>query len=393
LNISGQIKLTSTKIYRLIHSLKHAKHLDLSHTQANEMIINKIKQKCRNIQDLNLENCKNIPQECLLELCRKYGQQLCALNIENIFIESECLVEMLTLCSNLKSISADGFVKSLSQEFNANQNYEILKIEKLKIDNKQIHLKNNEMSAIAYKCPMLKLFHINTFGSYQILSYMNSFEHISELVICNTSVIVYKMSVHLQKFFTTHGKKLKHLHLAHLPDVNLKYLMQHCCNLVKLTLEFVHYYEPCADCGSLSDDHHWECLTLDDLIHVHISNLNTSSIQPYVNVDVFKSELLMLIRKSSNLKYLKLDSLSFIDAVYLEDLCFFNLSKTIECIELKELKLLTIDNKFIDDFLLDPNNNLLKISFLNCHQITQKEYLKISKLFSISNFNCQINWS
>jgi hypothetical protein len=295
---------------------------------------------------------------------------------------------MLNTCVNLKSMHADNLLKALSHDLNINQNFDKHKIERLCMDNSQIYLNNEIMSAVAYKLPNLKVLHINAFGSYQILSYLNSFEFISELIICNTNVLAYKLDGYLRDFLKNHGKKLKFLHLVHLPDINVKYLMKQCFNLFKLILEFVHYYEPCNDDDQTKSDD----MKLNNLSYLHVGNFNTSSASPYVNVDQFKAELLMLIGKAPSIKYLKLESLSFVDNAFFKDLYNFNLSKTIEFVELKELNNLHIDTGFIEDFLFDWKNNLSKINFIDCKQMTKCQHLKIVKAFSILNCNCEVTW-
>lgn len=97
-----------------------------------------------------------------------------------------------------------------------------LNLETVHVDH--IRLKSEHMESLSIICPLLKTININCMGEPKNLAYLCNFDHLTELLIANTSSLMsFKFDTFLIKVLKGPlGKNLRSLHLTYLVDVNLR---------------------------------------------------------------------------------------------------------------------------------------------------------------------------
>ena len=386
------------------------KRLNLTQTQVNDQVLLLIANTCNKLEEISLRDCKSIYDDCLSYLTNKLSKHLVSLNVDYVYLSDECIRQILIECIYLKFFYTDNLIRVIHSLFNGNIIYK-LNLETIYCDNSQIYMHEEQFQALKFTCPKLKSLHISCFGTNEILKTLTDFEELRELLISNQTQITYKFDNYLTNYFVIHGKLLKRLHLIHINDVNLRHLIENCENLSELIIEFVHYYMPaCANNidYELTEIEQNMLPELRYLRTVSISNSNCTTKNPYLNIDLFKFDLKLLIRKAVNLVNLKLERFNFINNTFFNDLINFSLqsnAKSIEKIELIKLNqlgwspikylLFDIDYEDEDVYLGFENNykNLKKINIFDCKLISKKNYDDAKYYLKKSNLNCEINWS
>jgi hypothetical protein len=364
-----------------------------------------ITKTCCNLEELCLSDCRSIHEDCLLPLTNTLSNKLTSLNVDNIFLTEECIKQILIDCIYLKFFYTENLIRIIHKLHNSDTLYKY-NLETIYCDNTQIYLHDEHFRSLVFSCPKLKNLRINCMGTNEILSSLIEFQQINQLLISNYRVLTYKFDTHLMNYFVLYGNNLKKIHLIHINDVNLRILLQTCTNLNELILEFTHYYSPACLQNSEFELTEVEQKLLPDLRHlqsISLSNSNCSTTKLYLNIDLFKFDLKLLIKKAVNLKYLKFESFNFINDSFFIDLIqnSFQLNaKTIEKIEF--IKLNNLNFKpifkhllFDNEFNYDENRfkNLKILNLFDCKLVTKANFQNANRILKNFNLNCQIGWS
>ncbi len=406
--MSYQKDITAKSLSDILRTQKSLKRLNLTQTQVNDKVLHLIADNCKNLEELSLKDCKAVYDDCLLYLTNSLSKKLTSLNVDYVFLNDDCIKQILIQCIYLKFLYTENLVRvihSLCDNIDNNHCYKF-NLETIYCDNTRIFMHEEQFRTLTYSCPKLKCIHITCFGSNEILGCLQEFKHINQLLISNQSVMMYKFENHLMKYLTVNGHQLKKLHLIHINDVNIQLLIQNCMNLSELVIEFIHYYTPIGKINDyeLTDIEQRLMPDLKYLTSISLSNTNCTSNKPFLNIDLFKFDLKLLIKKAINLKNLKLDRFNFIDDVFFADLVQFSFeynAKTIEKFELIKLNQLTMNAisknlLFHENKILSSENRFKKLNILNlidCKQISKSNFEFAIRKLKFLNLNCHLFWS
>lgn len=392
--------------------MKNLKKLNLSHTKSNRAVIQTLTANCKKLENLNLENCKLIYDECIEDICNGLSQTIQYLNIDNIKLYTETLIKVLNTCVNLKFLYASELIDVISNLYNSIDLFDENRNEKSPKTNikynfdtfyidSDVILKEDKMQALSYFCPNLKLLRLNCISSNDSLAYLDGFSNLTELIIANnSSLISFKFNGHLLETLKgSLGRRLKNLNLIYFLDVNLRSIAKYCPNLQSLNVEFTGYYEPAID-RSLNEK---ECLFIRPLRALSIGNISTKFEHVHLNIGQFKKDLTMLLGNGL-VKSLQLAGLNELDDEYFTSLYSTPVNRTnpnsgykylLESLESLDLKQMGgISAKFIKDYLVNNSqNNLKELNLIECKQIGKSDFIKMNKLVSAQNLDCKIKWT
>jgi hypothetical protein len=407
LSLFAQSELTAKNLNDIMHSMKNLRKLDLSHTKVNDTVINSIASNCQKLEWLYLENCPNLYDDCIEQLASKLNLTLSHFNVDNVRLSNDTIKYVVKKCSNLKLFIASRLVEILDELFNeilqmsSQSLISLLNFESFQVDT-DVYLKSNMMQSLSYMCPRLKKLCINCVGSNSSLAYFNSFSHLTELILANTtSLLAYKFEGSLMNLLKSPiGKQLKSLQLIYIVDVNLKTIAKHCGNLSKLSIEFIGYYEPAKDSSDLEEinDKDYELKSLKSLT---VANLNNKYEQPHFNIGEFKKHLSWLISTES-LKNLSITSLNELDDEFFVKLFTktanqnnkrnMYLHMNLETIEFKKLNQITL-NSILSLIIENHFTSIHNIALNDCKFITRSDVFKIQSYLNSNNYDCKIKWN
>ncbi len=379
--------------------MKNLKILNLSHTKANNQVLQVIAKNCKKLESLNLESCRTVYDMDLECLTLALNATLAYLNIDNVNMYADTIHFILKTCKSLRVFVGGHLINSIQSIYNQNladaDSMAQLSLDTIFIEGDTI-LKPSHMESIAITCPMLKRLSINCVGSNECLSYLKNFNCLSEITLANYhALFTFNFKDHfLDVLKTPIGKQLKSLHLIHIVDVNLKSIAKYCRNLSQLTVDFIGYYEPALDKDLTGNEE----LCVKELRHLSISNSNNKADQVNLNVGTFKSDLKALLSHGM-LKSLCLNSLKELDDEYFLQLlsCRSICSPTrylfdhIEHLEMKKMN--GISATLVHNYFLKWNNKLSKLNLFDCKQITKYDFQQMVHDAKYSRFECQINWT
>ena len=430
----GQIELTANNLCSIINSMKHLKILNLSHTKSNINVTNSIAKTCSKLESLNLNNCLNLYDDCIEILSENLFRTLTLLSIDNINLTNNLLVQVLIKCQNLKYLYAYNLVdviqslykNSLIVEKQRNDSKsddsenEIIDEEKklagfggtLKLEtfyaDSGVVLKTYHMEALSIVCPLLKNLHINCIGSSSYLNYLENFSFLNELLLANTtSLMCFEFKgPFLDAIKGSLGKQLKSLHLTSIVDVNLRSIAKHCRNLIKLSIDFIGYYEPYNDLSLEQSDFNAEVINneigIKNLRSLSLSNSNNRYEQRHLNIGQFKQDLKLLL-SNSQVEHLNLKSLSELEDEYFGQLFTtpvpIGIKKepdhkfiidSITTMEINELNYLTPE--LVLQYLILSRNSLKNLSLINCKLIGKKDFLRMEYIIKSKCLDCWLKW-
>lgn len=384
--------------------MKNLKKLDLSHTKANQAVCQLFANNCPKLEYLNLENCKFIFDDCLDTLNMIQNPLFKYINIDNVSLSDEKIEKSLDLFKNLKlfyvSELVDRIWKFYKNQHDENKNeiitnYKQYGLETFYVDS-DVLLKEHHMEALVFTCPKIKNLRINCVGKNECLKYLNAFNCLSEITIANPSILTFKFGGHFLDFIKTNGKRLKHLTLINLVDINLHCIAKYCSNLTKLNLELIDYYEPCED----PDIQESETCFIRNLNYLSVSNICSRSETIHLNIGKFKKQLIQFL-SNGKVRFLHFAGLNELDEEFFQCLCSTHaprdsgcklIHQSIETIEFKEMN--NIGPRFIINYLLnDEKNNLKEVMLSECKMISRQDSYKMKLLVKKNNLNCQIKWS
>lgn len=192
LNLFAQSNLTPKNLCDILYSMKDLKSLNLAHTQTNNQVTKQISMTCLKLEDLNLENCVKLYDDCLADVIREIWSTIKYLNIDYLTISEELIEKILIKCKKLRYFNTQYLPKIILKLAEENYGQNILQIEKLEIDS-HVTLSTSIMEAIAHTCPNLRSFQANCTAEKTSLWYLNDFPMLTELTLANScGIIIFK---------------------------------------------------------------------------------------------------------------------------------------------------------------------------------------------------------
>ena len=408
LNLSYQKDITPRSLSNILKNQKNLKRLNLTQTQVNDQVLHLIANSCQCLEELSLRDCKSIYDDCLLYLTNILSRKLTSLNVDNVFLTDDCVKQILIECTLLKFLYTDNLVRvinSMTQESNIAY---VFNLETIYCDNTNVYMQQPQFNCLTFSCPKLKCIQITCFGSNEILGSLKEFKALNQLIISNQNVVVYKFDNNLVNYFMLNGHQLRKLHLIHVCDVNIQTIIQNCMNLSELVVEFSQYYTPF---GITID---YELTELEQKMLPDLKYLNTISMGNFsinekktnLNIELFKFDLKLLIKKAINLKNLRFDRFNFINDEFFNDLMKFSFEQNASKIEKIELiKLNQLSMNVINRHLLFHETKVLPIHsenrfkrlknvyLIDCKLITKVNFEVAIKKLKSFNLDCLLKWS
>lgn len=401
LNLFAQGNLTPKNLCDILYSMKNLKILNLAHTQANHQVTKQISITCLKLEDLNLESCVKLYDDCIDDIISQVWLTLMYLNIDYIPVSETLVCKILLKCKKIRCFKTQYLAKIILNHAEKNSGQNIFQIDKIEIDS-HVTLSSNMMEAITYTCPNLRSFQANCMAEKNSISFLNDFPVLTELTLANSSsIIIFKFKGHLMEALKNSiGRQLKSLSLISVDDVNLKTICCYCKSLQKLNVELIGFYDPSLDDYLDQNNNKITNFCIPNLTSLSISKTKNNRDQLVMNANMLVNDIFSIM-DGGKVKFLEFNGLGELDNEFFIKLfsshamnSFENEHKmihnNISSLDLKNLNNITAD--LVHNYLLQPN----MISYINldtCKLINRRDNVHFGNFVTSKKLNCVVKWS
>ena len=402
LDMSSQSAVMSKSLCDMLSTMKRLVRLNLSGTRADEQVVRLLVTNKLKLQLLDLSHCPLIFDDEVALIAEHMGATLTHFYVSQVRLSAATEHRVLDKCVHMKCFHARDLISAVQEEM-ALDNLEIFHIDAETV------LKERHMECLAARCIGLKSVRMRCTGSHACLAYLARFEHLAELDIGNLpALITFQFAGSLLDALAgALGKRLRALALANIPDVNIRAIMHHCPNLVKLSLELLSVYNPAADAATDVPlaTHETAALRMSPLRHLTIVSVAGHESNQIASTDVFRSHVVHVLTRT-RLKYLQLAHVHDMDEAFFrhvlsvpsllareatgaDQLSYAHSS--IETLELKQLPKVT--SRVLVECLFENDKNELKhLKIVKCARIKLANFLDMIASLKRKQLDCFIKW-